>query len=82
MLRPYLRYLPDWQSAEPALRLGRVEERREGDLLVVPKQPRTSLEAGSTTEVHTLLPDSLAVLYKHCYLGKSLGVLVQIQILI
>lgn len=81
MLRPSLQYLPEWQSAEPAVRLGCVEEWREGDLLL-PKRPHTSLEARSTTEVYTLLPDSLAVLFKHCCLDESLGALVKIQIVI
>ena len=33
-------------------------------------------------EVHTLLPDSLAVLFKHCYLEEPLGVLIKMLLLL
>lgn len=63
--------------------VGSVKERRNGGLLLL-LQPHTLLEVGSTTQVHTFPPDSLAlaVLFKHCYLDESRGVFVKIQILI
>lgn len=60
------------------MKLGLVEKWR-----LAPNQAATHSPGNwGHLEVHTLLPGSLALLFKRCRLDRSLGVLVKVKILI